>query len=141
MGINARTVMFMIAAERESPPSTARAAEARSPFARLNDLLSPIAPGKPPINCAVGEPQHPIPVFVGPVLAAHLADFGRYPANKGTENFRRAVAQWLSRRYGGYAAFTDSAGQNPGADYRRIAMVHDNATTAEALHRLVAVLG
>lgn len=91
--------MFMIAAERESPSSTARAAEARSPFARLNDLLGPVTPGRPVINCAVGEPQHPIPSFVGPVLAAHLADFGRYPANKGTENFRRAVAQWLSRRY------------------------------------------
>jgi hypothetical protein len=30
---------------------------------------------------------------------------------------------------------------NPGADYIRVAMVHDNATTAEALHRLVAALG
>ena len=32
-------------------------------------------------------------------------------------------------------------GRNPGADYIRVAMVHDNATTAEALHRLVAVKG
>ena len=32
-------------------------------------------------------------------------------------------------------------GINPGADYIRVALVHDNATTAEALHRLVAVLG
>ena len=30
---------------------------------------------------------------------------------------------------------------NPGAGYIRVAMVHDNETTAEALHRLVAVLG
>ena len=27
-----------------------------------------------------------------PVLAANLADFGRYPANKGTDTFRRSVA-------------------------------------------------
>src|SRR6185503_17076645 len=47
----------------------------------------------------VGEPQHPIPPFVGPVLAAHLNDFGRYPANKGTEGFRKAAAAWLDRRY------------------------------------------
>src|SRR5204863_9686161 len=32
-------------------------------------------------------------------LQRHIAEFGRYPANKGAENFRRAVAQWLSRRY------------------------------------------
>ena len=91
--------MFMNSAERESLSATARAAEARSPFARLNDLLTPVKPGKPPINMAVGEPQHAVPAFVGPVLAKHIAEFGRYPANKGTEDFRKAVSQWLSRRY------------------------------------------
>jgi aspartate/methionine/tyrosine aminotransferase len=73
--------------------------EGRSPFVRLHELLADIKPGKPPINLSVGEPQHPIPPFVGPVLQAHLADFGRYPANKGTEGFRRAAAAWLDRRY------------------------------------------
>ena len=91
--------MYMPAAERESPISSARAAEARSPFVRLNDLIANVPPGKPAINLAVGEPQHPVPPFVGPVLQQHLAEFGRYPANKGNENFRRAVAEWLSRRY------------------------------------------
>jgi len=33
------------------------------------------------------------------VLAAHLADFGRYPANAGTERFRQSVAGWINRRY------------------------------------------
>ena len=42
-------------------------------------------PGKPAINLSVGEPQHPIPPFVGSMLQAHLNDFGRYPANKGTD--------------------------------------------------------
>lgn len=91
--------MFMTAADRVSPPSPARVSDGRSPFARLNDLLTPIAPGLPPINCAVGEPQHPVPPFVGPTLAANLADFGRYPANKGTDEFRRAVVGWLDWRY------------------------------------------
>jgi aspartate/methionine/tyrosine aminotransferase len=91
--------MYMPAAERESPISTARAAEARSPFVRLNDLIVNVTPGKPVINLAVGEPQHPVPPFVGPVLQRHIAEFGRYPANKGAENFRRSVAQWLSWRY------------------------------------------
>ncbi|HZR89614.1 MAG TPA: aminotransferase class I/II-fold pyridoxal phosphate-dependent enzyme [Bradyrhizobium sp.] len=71
----------------------------RSPFVRLTELLADSKPGKPPINLSVGEPQHAVPPFVGPVLAAHIADFGRYPPNKGTEPFRRAVAQWLGRRY------------------------------------------
>ncbi|MBI4275161.1 MAG: aminotransferase class I/II-fold pyridoxal phosphate-dependent enzyme [Rhizobiales bacterium] len=89
----------MIAADRVSPPSTARAAEARSPFVRLSELLAGIEPAKPPINLAVGEPQHPIPDFVGPVLNAHLFKFGRYPGNKGTDGFRRAAATWLDRRF------------------------------------------
>jgi aspartate/methionine/tyrosine aminotransferase len=66
---------------------------------RLTELIAGIEPGRPPINLSVGEPQHPIPAFVGPTLAAHVADFGRYPANKGIEPFRRAVAGWLNRRY------------------------------------------
>jgi N-succinyldiaminopimelate aminotransferase len=66
---------------------------------RLAELLAGVEPGQPAINIAVGEPQHPIPPFVGPVLAAHLADFGRYPANAGTERFRQSVAGWINRRY------------------------------------------
>jgi N-succinyldiaminopimelate aminotransferase len=80
-------------------PQAARAPDARSPFVRLTELLGDAAPGQPPINLSVGEPQHPIPPFVGPVLQAHLNDFGRYPANKGTDGFRRAAAAWLDRRY------------------------------------------
>jgi len=80
-----------------TPPSGAP--NARSPFARLNDLLADIKPGQPPIALSVGEPQHPVPDFVGPVLAAHIADFGRYPANKGIEPFLGAVAAWLGKRF------------------------------------------
>jgi N-succinyldiaminopimelate aminotransferase len=86
-------------AQREPASSPASAVESRSPFVRLTELIAGIAPGKPPINLSVGEPQHAVPAFVGPVLAAHIEDFGRYPANKGMEPFRQAVAQWLGRRY------------------------------------------
>jgi len=86
----------MITAERELsiPP-----ADTRSPFARLNELLAGVAPGKPPIALSVGEPQHAVPAFVGPVLAASIDEFGRYPINKGIDAFRESVAQWLGRRY------------------------------------------
>jgi aspartate/methionine/tyrosine aminotransferase len=87
-------------APHAAPPKAEGAkTEGRSPFVRLHELLADIKPGKPAINLSVGEPQHPIPPFVGPVLAAHLNDFGRYPANKGTEGFRKAAALWLGRRY------------------------------------------
>ena len=42
---------------------------------------------------------------------------------------------------GRYLAREQADGSNPGADYIRVAMVQDNTATAEALHRLVAVLG
>ncbi|WGD52630.1 aminotransferase class I/II-fold pyridoxal phosphate-dependent enzyme [Bradyrhizobium sp. CB1650] len=71
----------------------------RSPFIRLNELLAPYQPGKPLITLAVGEPQHPVPDFVGPVLAKHIADFGRYPLGKGIEPFRKAASAWLSSRF------------------------------------------
>lgn len=83
-------------AERGGPrPDASR----RSPFVRLTELLAGIEPGKPPINLSVGEPRHPIPRFVGPVLNEHVARFGRYPATRGTDRFRAAAASWLGRRY------------------------------------------
>jgi aspartate/methionine/tyrosine aminotransferase len=84
---------------RELSPVIARAVDWRSPFVRLAELLANVTPGKPAINVSLGEPQHPIPPFVGPVIAAHLNDFGRYPGNMGTERFRAAAASWLGRRY------------------------------------------
>src|SRR5471030_570977 len=91
--------MPMMTAPREPTAANAPAVDSRSPFVRLTELIAGIEPGKPAINLSVGEPQHPIPSFVGPEIAAHLDEFGRYPANKGSEPFRRAVAAWLGRRY------------------------------------------
>lgn len=88
----------MMTAQRATTAPSGSTAD-RSPFVRLTELLADSKPGKPAINLSVGEPQHAVPPFVGPVLAAHIADFGRYPPNKGTEPFRRAVAAWLGRRY------------------------------------------
>jgi len=93
--------MTFLATSTEFLPSMANvhATSACSPFVRLAQLIAGITPGKPAINLAAGEPQHAIPSFVGPVIAAHLKEFGRYPNGKGTENFRRAAADWLGRRY------------------------------------------
>src|ERR1700686_1516379 len=88
----------------QSPPSQVPAKPPRppgspSPFGRLRELIDRFPPGQSAISLAVGEPQHPIPPFVGPVIAAHVNEFGRYPANKGLDEFGVAVAGWLGRRY------------------------------------------
>src|SRR5256714_10608025 len=90
--------MAMTATSRTSQGAGSQENE-RSPFARLTELLAPYQPGKPLITLSLGEPQHPVPAFVGPVLAKHIADFGRYPLARGIEPFRRAAANWLSLRF------------------------------------------
>jgi aspartate/methionine/tyrosine aminotransferase len=100
--------MISVAAEskretdRESAPepvATGPNANMRSPFMRLADLIGGIEPGKPVIDLGVGEPKHPIPEFVGPVMAKYVADYGRYPRNEGIAEFRAAVSAWTARRY------------------------------------------
>jgi N-succinyldiaminopimelate aminotransferase len=90
--------MAMTASSR-APQGSGGSETERSPFIRLNELLAPYQPGKPLITLAVGEPQHPVPDFVGPVLARHTAEFGRYPAAKGIEPFRKTAAAWLGHRF------------------------------------------
>jgi aspartate/methionine/tyrosine aminotransferase len=90
--------MAMTASSRIVPANGPQDGE-RSPFARLTELLAPYQPGKPLINMSLGEPQHPVPPFVGAILAAHINEFGRYPISKGIEPFRRSAANWLARRY------------------------------------------
>src|ERR1700685_1628604 len=90
--------MAMTASSR-APQSAGSPQSERSPFARLTELLAPYQPGKPLITLSLGEPQHPVPDFVGEVLVNHIADFGRYPIAKGIEPFRRAAASWLSTRF------------------------------------------
>jgi N-succinyldiaminopimelate aminotransferase len=87
------------AAGQEAGQEPGQSQSERSPFARTAELLAPYQPGKPLIALSLGEPQHPVPDFVGPVLAQHIADFGRYPLAKGIEPFRRAAATWLSGRF------------------------------------------
>jgi N-succinyldiaminopimelate aminotransferase len=88
----------MSGAETLSLPNV-RTVQTRSPFVRLTELLADLKPGQPPINLTVGEPQHPIPHFVGKVIESSLKEFGRYPPTKGSDHFRQAAARWLNRRF------------------------------------------
>ena len=71
-------------------------------FPRLAKLIAGVLPGGDgaPILMSLGEPQHPIPAFIGDILNARLKDYGKYPPIQGSDNFRAAVARWLNRRYG-----------------------------------------
>jgi len=89
----------MQSGDRAARRSPGASAAGRSGFVRLTELLTGVEPKKPPINLSVGEPHHPMPEFLGPVLTRHLNEFSRYPMTKGIEPFRVAVANWLGRRY------------------------------------------
>ncbi len=72
-------------------------------FPRLAKLIAGVQPGgghATPILMSLGEPQHPIPAFIGDILNARVAEYGKYPPIQGSDNFRAAVARWLNRRYG-----------------------------------------
>lgn len=72
------------------------------PFQRLNALLAGIVPAVPPaeqIAMSIGEPQHRPPAMIRDLLVRDLDGWGKYPPTPGTPDFRRAVADWLARRY------------------------------------------
>jgi aspartate/methionine/tyrosine aminotransferase len=69
-------------------------------FPRLRKLLDAHAPGGPVVAMSIGEPRHPMPDFVAPILAANTDGFAVYPPNDGTPELLAAIAAWLGRRYG-----------------------------------------
>jgi aspartate/methionine/tyrosine aminotransferase len=69
-------------------------------FPRLRKLLDSHQPGGEPVAMTIGEPTHPMPDFVGPILAANLSGFGVYPPNDGTPELLAAISGWIARRYG-----------------------------------------
>ena len=69
-------------------------------FPRLRKLLDSHPPGAEPIAMTIGEPRHPMPDFVGRILAANLNGFASYPPNDGTPELLQAIAGWIARRYG-----------------------------------------
>ncbi len=69
-------------------------------FPRLRKLLDAHAAGGEPIAMSIGEPKHPMPDFVAPILAENIAGFGVYPPNDGTPGLLDAISGWAKRRYG-----------------------------------------
>ncbi|MDO5631187.1 MAG: aminotransferase class I/II-fold pyridoxal phosphate-dependent enzyme [Paracoccus sp. (in: a-proteobacteria)] len=69
-------------------------------FPRLRTLLSGISPGGDPVVLTIGEPRHPMPDFVGQVMADSLNGLAKYPPNEGSPDLLAAISGWLDRRYG-----------------------------------------
>ena len=72
------------------------------PFERLRGLLKGVTADArhAPISMSIGEPKHPAPTLVREALVQALDGLSVYPPTAGGEPIRRAVAQWLQRRYG-----------------------------------------
>tara|TARA_Y100000588_G_scaffold94574_1_gene102444 strand:+ start:860 stop:2068 length:1209 start_codon:yes stop_codon:yes gene_type:complete len=71
------------------------------PFERLAKLReSTIAPKHLyPINMSIGEPQAPTPKFIQMALIDAISKTGKYPATRGSESLRVAIANWLRTRF------------------------------------------
>ena len=72
------------------------------PFERLRALLERVTPPAhlAPINLSIGEPRHPTPAVLLAALNAALPSLANYPATRGSDALRVAIAAWLVRRYG-----------------------------------------
>ncbi|WP_054005442.1 aminotransferase class I/II-fold pyridoxal phosphate-dependent enzyme [Cypionkella psychrotolerans] len=68
-------------------------------FPRLRKLLDAYPPGGEAISMTIGEPRHPIPDFVAPIMTANINDFAVYPPNDGTPELLAAISGWIKRRY------------------------------------------
>ena len=77
------------------------------PFQRLADLLG-APPGPQSIVMSIGEPQHAPPALVAEILHASAGDWGKYPPANGTAEFRKAVKDWLTRRFRLSAGLVDA---------------------------------
>ena len=72
------------------------------PFERLRHLLTDVRPpaDKPLVDLGIGEPRHPTPHFIAETLTSGLRDgLSRYPATRGNDALRQAVADWLQTRF------------------------------------------
>lgn len=71
-----------------------------SPFSRLRQLLDGVPPGHAqPIDLTLGEPRETMPAFVAAKISEAEALFAKYPPIRGSDELRRAIADWIERRY------------------------------------------
>ncbi|MBK7356082.1 succinyldiaminopimelate transaminase [Propionivibrio sp.] len=71
------------------------------PFEKLRQLFAGVTPNPRlhEIRLSIGEPQHATPTFIKEALTAGLGGLSNYPTTLGIPGLRRAIADWLERRY------------------------------------------
>jgi len=71
-------------------------------FERLSELLHGVQPNPKysPIKLYIGEPKHPTPQFIREALTASLDGLALYPTTLGQPSLRKAIADWMGKRYG-----------------------------------------
>ncbi len=71
------------------------------PFERLTALRKGVQPNADysPIALHIGEPKHEVPAFALEILQRYQREYGNYPASRGLPELRRAIADWLIRRF------------------------------------------
>ena len=69
------------------------------PYSRLAKLLAGDPADLPQILTHIGEPQGNPPAFVADVISQNSHLWSKYPPLKGTPDYRRAVADFMTRRY------------------------------------------
>lgn len=71
------------------------------PFEKLRQLFAGVTPNPNfrEIKLSIGEPQHATPDFIKEALTAGLAGLANYPTTLGIPALRRAIADWMNRRY------------------------------------------
>ena len=71
------------------------------PFEKLRQLFVGITPNSalPEIKLSIGEPQHATPDFIKQALIDGLSGLANYPTTLGSPLLRRAIADWMERRY------------------------------------------
>ncbi len=74
------------------------------PFERMNALKGDCVgnPAHQHVALSIGEPKHPPPAFIVEALCdpdALATDLATYPATRGSEALREAIAAWVSGRF------------------------------------------
>jgi N-succinyldiaminopimelate aminotransferase len=74
------------------------------PFERMNTLKHGLVSrsNAPHIALSIGEPKHPAPQFLVDALtdpATVRTGLGLYPATRGSDSLREAIAAWATRRF------------------------------------------
>ena len=72
------------------------------PFEKLRQLFAGVTPNQKlnEIKLSIGEPQHETPAFIKEAMIAGLGGLSNYPTTLGIPTLRRAIGDWMERRYG-----------------------------------------